>query len=144
MGKPARSSSHHGAEGHRPTADGDAAVRDMDFEFRSRMVFEALRQLRKLSFRQLQADLYGQGKDALEPAQYDALDLLLTDNEWRMTDFAKALRVDSSTATRMVDRLVQAGVAIRKPSRTDGRGINIRATRLDASVASGSKKAGAP
>jgi DNA-binding MarR family transcriptional regulator len=102
---------------------------DEQFEMRSRRVFEAMRELRRLSFRHLYEELYGEGDEALEPAQYDALELLLTESEWRMSDYAHALRVDPSTATRMVDRLVKAGVATRGPSGADGRGIVVRGTR---------------
>jgi DNA-binding MarR family transcriptional regulator len=100
-----------------------------EFELRSSRVFEALRELRRLSYRQLYVELYGEGREALEPAQYDALEMLLSQPEWRMSDYARALRVDPSTATRMLDRLVKAGVAVRSPSAVDARGINIRATR---------------
>jgi DNA-binding MarR family transcriptional regulator len=102
---------------------------DPDFELRSLRVFEAMRELRNISFRQLYVEIYGDADDALEPAQYEALEVLTSRTEWRMTDFARALQVEPSTATRMVDRLVKARVAIRGASKSDGRGIVVRASR---------------
>jgi DNA-binding MarR family transcriptional regulator len=102
---------------------------DPEFELRSLRLFEAMRELRKISFRELYVEIYGEADEALEPAQYEALEMLVTRTEWRMTDFAKALQVEPSTATRMVDRLVKAGVAVRNSSRSDGRGIVVRASR---------------
>jgi DNA-binding MarR family transcriptional regulator len=99
------------------------------FERRSARLFEALREIRTMSHRPLYEELYGSGEQMLEPAQFDALEMLLAKTEWRMADFATALRVDRSTATRMVDRLVRAGVAVRAPSEDDLRGIVVRATR---------------
>jgi DNA-binding MarR family transcriptional regulator len=45
-----------------------------------------------------------------------------------MTDLADALRVDPSTATRAVQRLVRAGLAERRPSDDDGRVVMVSAT----------------
>jgi DNA-binding MarR family transcriptional regulator len=102
---------------------------DPEFELRSLRLFEAMRELKKISFRELYVEIYGEADEALEPAQYEALEMLVTRSEWRMADFAKALQVEPSTATRMVDRLVKAGVAVRNSSRNDGRGIVVRASR---------------
>jgi DNA-binding MarR family transcriptional regulator len=104
-------------------------VRDASFDLKAQQVFDSWRELRRVSMRSLYEEVYGLGDDALEPAQFDALEILLTTTEWRMVDFAKALHVDPSTATRMIDRLVKAGVAVRGPSGVDGRGIVVRATR---------------
>ena len=64
----------------------------------------------------LRDHLFGAGEDALEPGQVDTLDLLVQQPAWRMTDLADALRVDPSTATRAVQRLVRAGLAERGQS----------------------------
>ena len=48
----------------------------------------------------------------------DTLDLLVQQPAWRMSELAEALRVDPSTATRAVQRLVRAGLADRR-SRAD-------------------------
>lgn len=71
---------------------------------------------------------YGTGDDALEVGQVDTLDLLAAEPSWRMTDLADALRVDPSTATRAVQRLVRAGLAERRPSDDDGRVVMVSAT----------------
>ncbi len=71
---------------------------------------------------------YGTGDDALELGQVDTLDLLAAQDSWRMTDLADALRVDPSTATRAVQRLVRAGLAERRQSDADGRVVMVSAT----------------
>jgi DNA-binding MarR family transcriptional regulator len=71
---------------------------------------------------------YGTGDDALELGQVDTLDLLAAEDSWRMTDLADALRVDPSTATRAVQRLVRAGLAERRQSDEDGRVVMVSAT----------------
>jgi DNA-binding MarR family transcriptional regulator len=64
---------------------------------------------------------FGFGPDALEPGQMDTLDVLMTRKGWRMSELADALRIDPSTATRAVQRLVNDGLAVRQPSDDDGR-----------------------
>lgn len=76
---------------------------------------------RGASMAALRDHLFGTGDDALEQGQMDTLDLLATQASWRMSDLAEALRVDPSTATRAMQRLVNAGLACRKPSDDDGR-----------------------
>jgi DNA-binding MarR family transcriptional regulator len=61
------------------------------------------------------------GADALEQGQIDTLDVLMTRESWRMSELADALHVDPSTATRAVQRLVNDGLAERKPCGDDGR-----------------------
>jgi DNA-binding MarR family transcriptional regulator len=65
--------------------------------------------------------LLGTGDDALEQGQMDTLDLLADRRGWRMGDLADALRVDPSSATRAVQRLVNDGLADRRASDDDGR-----------------------
>jgi DNA-binding MarR family transcriptional regulator len=45
-----------------------------------------------------------------------------------MAELADALRVDRSTATRLVDRLVRAGVVDRRETSSDGRGVLVVTT----------------
>jgi DNA-binding MarR family transcriptional regulator len=71
---------------------------------------------------------YGTGVDAIELGQVDTLDLLAAQDSWRMTDLADALRVDPSTATRAVQRLVRSGLAERRQSDDDGRVVMVSAT----------------
>ncbi|MFO1313849.1 MAG: MarR family transcriptional regulator [Burkholderiales bacterium] len=51
--------------------------------------------------------------EGLELSALDALDLLVARDRLRMTDFANALRIEKSTATRALDRLESAGLAER-------------------------------
>ena len=112
-----------------PSRPRSQSTYDTAFEMNAQRVFDAWRELGRVSVRQLRTELYGEDDDALEPAQFDALEMLLSETEWRMNDFARALHVDPSTVTRTVDRLVKAGVAVRLPSSFDGRGTVVRATR---------------
>lgn len=72
--------------------------------------------------------LYGSGDDALDQSQVDTLDLLASKSAWRMSELAEALRVDPSTATRFVARLVGEGFAERHPSEDDGRVVEVSIT----------------
>jgi DNA-binding MarR family transcriptional regulator len=76
----------------------------------------------------LRDHLFGAGADALEPGQYDTLELLVQRESWRMSDLADALRVDPSTATRAVQRLLKSGLAERHHSSADGRVVMVSAT----------------
>jgi DNA-binding MarR family transcriptional regulator len=69
--------------------------------------------------------LFGTGDDALEQGQMDTLDLLALQPQWRMSELAEALRIDPSTATRAVQRLVAAGLAGRKQCDDDGRVVMV-------------------
>jgi DNA-binding MarR family transcriptional regulator len=72
--------------------------------------------------------IYGIGGSAIEPGQMDALDLLVTVESCRMGDLADHLRVDPSTATRAVQRLVKDNLAERVEHEGDGRVVTIAAT----------------
>jgi DNA-binding MarR family transcriptional regulator len=73
--------------------------------------------------------LFGTGADALELGMMDTLDLLAQQDSWRMSELAEALRVDPSTATRAVQRLVSAGLAERQPDPDDGRVVVVVISR---------------
>lgn len=77
----------------------------------------------------LRDHFFGVGADALEPGQMDALDLLVQRDAWRMGDLADALRIDPSSATRAVQRLVRAGLAERSASPGDKRVVMVSATQ---------------
>ena len=64
----------------------------------------------------LRYQFFGSSHDAFEQGQMDTLDLLLVREGWRMSELAEALRVDPSTATRAVQRLVNDGLAERRQS----------------------------
>jgi DNA-binding MarR family transcriptional regulator len=72
--------------------------------------------------------LFGTGADRLDRGQMDTLDLLAKRPLWRMSELAEALRVDPSTATRAVQRLVNVGMAERRPSDEDGRVVMVEIT----------------
>jgi DNA-binding MarR family transcriptional regulator len=78
--------------------------------------------------------VYGEGSDALDLGQVDALDLLVFHGSVRMGELADALRVDASTATRAVNRLVDAGLAQRKRSDDDGRVMVVAITKRGSEV----------
>lgn len=61
----------------------------------------------------------------IEPGQLDALDLLAR-RERTMKQFADRLRIDPSSATRAVQRLVADGLAERDTAPTDGRIVIVR------------------
>lgn len=73
--------------------------------------------------------LYGSDRGSIEQGQMDTLDLLALHPAWRMSELAEALRVEPSTATRAVQRLVNAGLAERTPSPEDGRVVQVEITR---------------
>lgn len=111
-------------KGTRDRAFGDGAVDD-DLATR---IFDAWRELRRGPVRRLQEDLYGHGADATDPAQMDALELVVSQASWRMAELAAALHLDPSTVTRTIDRLAQAGLVERIPAKTDARGVRVKAT----------------
>lgn len=90
----------------------------------------AWRELRRgASAAVLRAHLLGPDGPRLERAQLDALEILAGDpNGWRMSEFADALRVDPSTATRAIGRLERHGLAERRPGEADRRIVTARAT----------------
>ena len=72
--------------------------------------------------------IYGIGGSAIEPGQMDALDLLVTVESCRMSEIAEHLRIDRSTATRAVQRLVKDNLAEQVDHAGDGRVVAIAAT----------------
>ncbi len=72
--------------------------------------------------------IFGVGGSAIEPGQMDALDLLVTVESCRMGDLADHLRIDPSTATRAVQRLIKDNLAERVAHDGDGRIVTIAAT----------------
>jgi DNA-binding MarR family transcriptional regulator len=66
--------------------------------------------------------------DPLEPGQMDALDLLSRDDR-TMKQLAERLRIDPSSATRAVQRLVADGLAKRHAAADDRRIVLVRITK---------------
>lgn len=90
----------------------------------------AWRELRRgASGMALRAHLTGSLGNGLELAQLDALEIMASQPEgWRMTDFADALHVNPSNATRAVDRLEQLGLAERARAEDDKRVVTVKST----------------
>jgi DNA-binding MarR family transcriptional regulator len=103
---------------------------ESDHAFRIALAWRELR--RGASASALRDHFFGTASDALDPGQMDTLDLLLSTDRggegWRMSELADALHVDPSTATRAVQRLVNDGLAERRPSREDGRVVTVVAS----------------
>ena len=77
----------------------------------------------------LRSHLLGPDAPPLEQAQRDALEILASNpTGFRMSEFADALRVDPSTATRAIARLERHGLAERIASDDDKRVVTARAT----------------
>ncbi len=57
----------------------------------------------------------------LEPGDVDTLDQIATTGDSQMSDIASGLRVDPSTATQAVERLVQKGLVTRRSEPNDKR-----------------------
>jgi DNA-binding MarR family transcriptional regulator len=93
----------------------------------ARRVGVAWRELRRGAAMQAVRDrIYGGEVDI---GQADALDVLVQHGPLRMSEIADALRVDASTATRSVGRLVDAGLAARTTAPGDARGVVVTVTR---------------
>ncbi len=71
--------------------------------------------------------LLGKGESPVELGQIDSLDLL-AGGPLRMSELAEKLRIEPSTATRSIERLVKAGLARRRPSAEDGRVVEVELT----------------
>lgn len=109
--------------GEHPRVDfGDPATRDQAIRIGSAWV-ELRRGPGTAAFRNY---LYGSGGDLVH-GQIDALDHLAR-RDRKMSGLAGKLRIDPSTATRAVQRLVDDGLAERFPSPEDGRVVMVRLT----------------
>ncbi len=101
---------------------------DLDLEVAGR-VGRAWREIRRGSTAGDVRDvIFGVGGSAIEPGQMDALDLLVTVDSCRMGDLAEHLRIDPSTATRAVQRLIKDNLVERVEHGGDGRIVAIAAT----------------
>ena len=103
-----------------------AADRD-DVSLRIALAWRELR--RGAAGLELRNHVLGPSDPSLEQAQLDALEIVVSARDgWRMTDFAEALRVDPSSATRAIDRLETLGLAVRVRATDDKRVVVVRAT----------------
>lgn len=99
---------------------------EADIAYRIGLAWRELR--RGAATAALRDHFFGTGPGALEAGQMDTLDVLLTREQWRMSELAEALRVDPSTATRAVQRLVNEGLAARSHPDGDKRVVLVQAT----------------
>lgn len=109
------------------TAIERAPARDRDVSLRIALAWRELR--RGAAGLELRNHVLGPADPLLEQAQLDALEIVVSERDgWRMTDFADALRVDPSGATRAVDRLESLGLVERTRAADDKRVVVVRAT----------------
>lgn len=100
---------------------------DRDVALRIALAWRELR--RGAAGLELRNHVLGPNDPVLEQAQLDALEIVVSRRDgWRMTDFADALRVDPSSATRAIDRLESLGLAERTRAADDKRVVVVRAT----------------
>ena len=98
---------------------------DAEHAFR---IGQAWVELRRGAWTQHLRDYLFGDDDPLEPGQMDALDLLSRGNR-TMKQLAERLRIDPSSATRAVQRLVAVGLAERYAAAEDGRVVMVRITK---------------
>ncbi len=103
-----------------------------DLDATTRRIGLAWRELRRgASGAALRAHMLGPDGPDIELAQLDALEILGSEpTGWRMTEFADALRVDPSTATRSITRLEKVGLAQRAVAEDDRRVVIATITPL--------------
>ena len=82
-------------------------------------------EMRRGAWNQHVRDFLFADDSGIEPGQMDALDLLAR-RERTMKQFAERLRIDPSSATRAVQRLVADGLAERSTAPEDGRVVIVR------------------
>jgi DNA-binding MarR family transcriptional regulator len=93
------------------------------------LVGSAWRDLRRgASMQALRERIYQGDQGLLDLGLADALEVVDVLQGCRMRELADALRVEPSTATRTVDRLVERGLVERVPDRADARGVLVAIT----------------
>ena len=111
------------------TMDNPVDLRDPDAALLGTRIGTAWVEIRRgAAMSAVRDHLFGTGEHALEQGQMDTLDLLALTPTWRMSELADALRIDPSTATRAVQRLVGDGLARRKACDDDGRVVMVSIT----------------
>jgi DNA-binding MarR family transcriptional regulator len=109
-----------------PVAVDLSSAADRDVAVRIGLAWREMR--RGASTVALRDYMFGNADDALDAGQMDSLDVLAFRPFWRMSELADALRVDPSTATRAVQRLVKDGLAERRADLDDGRVVMVSIT----------------
>jgi DNA-binding MarR family transcriptional regulator len=92
-------------------------------------IFEGWRDLRRGAVKKLNAAFYGGREDSLDPGQLDVLEVISSRASWRMRPLALTMHLDASSVTRSIDRLEADGLVTRVATASDGRGVQVRATK---------------
>jgi DNA-binding MarR family transcriptional regulator len=94
---------------------------ESDRDLATRIAF-AWRELRRGAANNAVREIIFEGDDySIEPGQFDTLEQLVLHGSISMGDLADALRVDPSTATRAIQRLIKDGLAEKVSHDGDGR-----------------------
>lgn len=98
----------------------DASQQRAEHHDAAQRVALAWRSLRRgTAARRMRALAWAPEPPQLDMGQIDSLDLLVRHRSWTMCEFATALGIDPSTATRAIGRLIDVGLADRHTSQTD-------------------------
>ena len=109
----------------------EASLQRAELHDDAQRVALAWRSLRRgTAARKMRALAWAPDPPQLEMGQIDSLDLLVRHRSWTMCEFATALGIDPSTATRAIGRLIDVGLADRHTSETDKRVTLVTATPL--------------
>jgi DNA-binding MarR family transcriptional regulator len=118
-----------------PSAPDPAALPAVDPDDRIARVGLAWRELRRgAAMQALRERIYRGEAGSVDLGLADALEVVTLLGPCRMRDLAEALRVEPSTATRTVDRLVEKGLVARVPDPDDARGVLVAPTDRGAQV----------
>ena len=102
---------------------------EKDREVSSRIA-RAWREIRRGFANNTVSELIFEGEEfSIEPGQFDTLEKLIMHESIRMGDLADSLRIDPSTATRAVQRLMKDGLAEKVSHSGDGRVVYVAPTK---------------
>ena len=109
----------------------EASIQRAELHDDAQRVALAWRSLRRgTAARKMRTLAWAPDPPQLDIGQIDSLDLLVRHRSWTMCEFATALGIDPSTATRAIGRLIEVGLAERHTSATDKRVTLVNATPL--------------
>lgn len=98
-------------------------------------IARAWREIRRGFANNVLTELIFEGEEfSIEPGQFDTLEKLVMHESIRMGDLADALRIDPSTATRAVQRLIKDGLAEKVSHSGDGRVVYVAPTKRGTDV----------
>lgn len=105
----------------RSTLDSPQEQDHMTFDDETMRIAIAWRNLRRVKTQTLSVPV--------PQGQLDTMDVMANLGPCSMVELSSALRIDASTATRAVDRLVESGLADRQRSPADGRTVMVALTK---------------